>query len=723
MDRAAVHPGGFTEEEIQQQRRRSVIDIERHADVAEISNLMDLLGEMRGEGARDGAAVGAETALVHAIKAPSFSRGLKRPELAGGLQNISETSALDAGAEGVGARRRSSRAAVRARRVSTELFDSPESPRTGPLAGSHSFAKKGGGEGGRDRTGGGEKEEGNEEGQGELPRQPSGFLPSNLLSFSGRFVEPRISRKRDKKSIFFSSGPMSRMSTFKRRPLMAKYFLHADSQFLQMWKIWVAIITLYTAILTPFHLGFQVYSTAWGVMDCLIDVCFIIDIMIQLRSGMVLANGRHLATPQVVFEHLYRTPLFYLDILAALPVSFFTLGYPEHVETLLYTRFVKICRMINFSGALKTIIKTLTSRLSRLRTGEGEVSQIAQVVFYLALFSHWGGCIYAWLVKQKDYSKPLWVGSPDIDYDERILDRYFVSFAWALTVLTGIGCELLPTDYHESLLFMGLILGGVFAYATILGNVYAIIHSHGQEERTFRKHVDNILGYMDFRSVDNPELRARIISYYNRLWERTRGHNEEGLLQLLSRPLRLEVLHSLNTSVLEDLPLLRNVSDMQKSRLCDTLMQHFAQKGDTLIMSGEPVQWLYCIMKGSVELHLKYERIVVPQGFIIGIDNLLLDRFTYEFSATALEDSEIVTFSADDFLEVSKTCPSLENTLKNIEKDLRESDPDSANSRRMTELGNVGAGMIRKMQRGKSSIQAPLGKLSNDAANRQSGIF
>ena len=62
-----------------------------------------------------------------------------------------------------------------------------------------------------------------------------------------------MSRKRGKKSIFFNSGGSSRMTTFKRRPLMAKYFLHADSQFLQMWQILVAIITLYTAILTPFH--------------------------------------------------------------------------------------------------------------------------------------------------------------------------------------------------------------------------------------------------------------------------------------------------------------------------------------------------------------------------------------------------------------------------------------------------------------------------------------
>ena len=82
-----------------------------------------------------------------------------------------------------------------------------------------------------------------------------------------------------------------------------------------------------------------------------------------------------------------------------------------------------------------------------------------------------------------------------------------------------------------------------------------------------------------------------------------------------------------------------------------------------------------------------------------------------------------MTFSADDFLEVSKTCPSLEMTLQTIQKDLMEGEPDSANSRRMTELGNVGANMIRKMQRGKSSIQAPMGKLSNDGTNRQSGLF
>ena len=266
---------------MQQHRRRSVITIERSADVAEIENLMDLMSEMRGGGAGGrGRYLNLDEAasLVGALKAPSFSRGMNRLDVAG-LQNISENAPLEGAVESgpPPVLRRASQARVR--RVSTELFDTPASPRThlpsprsygaaAPAAGGRGEASGRGGEGGGEAANGGSDGaqgdgQGKEGGEApeELSRQPSGYLPSNLLSFSGRFMEPRMSRKRGKKSIFFNSGGSSRMTTFKRRPLMAKYILHADSQFLQIWQILVAIITLYTAILTPFHLGFQVYST------------------------------------------------------------------------------------------------------------------------------------------------------------------------------------------------------------------------------------------------------------------------------------------------------------------------------------------------------------------------------------------------------------------------------------------------------------------------------
>ena len=61
-----------------------------------------------------------------------------------------------------------------------------------------------------------------------------------------------------------------------------------------------------------------------------------------------------------------------------------------------------------------------------------------------------------------------------------------MSFTWAMTILTGIGCSLNLTDRVEAGLMLFMLVGGVFAYAVILVNVYSIMQNVGQDERDFR---------------------------------------------------------------------------------------------------------------------------------------------------------------------------------------------------------------------------------------------
>ena len=61
-----------------------------------------------------------------------------------------------------------------------------------------------------------------------------------------------------------------------------------------------------------------------------------------------------------------------------------------------------------------------------------------------------------------------------------------MSFTWAMTILTGIGGSLNLTDRVEAGLMLFMLVGGVFAYAVILGNVYSIMQNVGQDERDFR---------------------------------------------------------------------------------------------------------------------------------------------------------------------------------------------------------------------------------------------
>ena len=109
-----------------------------------------------------------------------------------------------------------------------------------------------------------------------------------------------------------------------------------------------------------------------------------------------------------------------------------------------------------------------------------------------------------------------------------------------MTILTGIGCSLNPTDRVEAGLMLFMLVGGVFAYAVILGNVYSIMQNVGQDERDFRKHIESLMNFLDYRQVKDKELKQKIVGHFNRVWQKSKGIEEDAMLRSLGRPLRLD---------------------------------------------------------------------------------------------------------------------------------------------------------------------------------------
>ena len=108
-----------------------------------------------------------------------------------------------------------------------------------------------------------------------------------------------------------------------------------------------------------------------------------------------------------------------------------------------------------------------------------------------------------------------------------------------MTILTGIGCSLNPTDRVEAGLMLFMLVGGVFAYAVILGNVYSIMQNVGQDERDFRKHIESLMNFLDYRQVKDRDLKQKIVGHFNRTWQKSKGIEEDAMLRSLGRPLRL----------------------------------------------------------------------------------------------------------------------------------------------------------------------------------------
>ena len=248
-----------------------------------------------------------------------------------------------------------------------------------------------------------------------------------------------------------------------------------------------------------------------------------------------------------------------------------------------------------------------------------------------------------------------------------------------MTILTGIGCSLNPTDRVEAGLMLFMLVGGVFAYAVILGNVYSIMQNVGQDERDFRKHIESLMNFLDYRQVKDRDLKQKIVGHFNRTWQKSKGIEEDAMLRSLGRPLRLEVLNNLNAAILDKIPCLANLNNLQKSLFCDNLMSHYLQKGDALIVTGEEVRLLYFVMKGRVLLFSQSDERHLSEGYVIGMDELLTNQSTFGYSVVALEDdTQVCTHQLHmtcswAYKDTKDTC----NTASTTDAFLR---PHSANS-------------------------------------------
>lgn len=243
-----------------------------------------------------------------------------------------------------------------------------------------------------------------------------------------------------------------------------------------------------------------------------------------------------------------------------------------------------------------------------------------------------------------------------------------------MTILTGIGCSLNPTDRVEAGLMLFMLVGGVFAYAVILGNVYSIMQNVGQDERDFRKHIESLMNFLDYRQVKDRDLKQKIVGHFNRTWQKSKGIEEDAMLRSLGRPLRLEVLNNLNAAILDKIPCLADLNNLQKSLFCDNLMSHYLQKGDALIVTGEEVRLLYFIIKGRVLLFSQSDDRHLSEGYVIGMDELLTNQSTFGYSVVALEDdTQVCTVPAEDFWTVAAASDSLRTKMEKIERTIEVS--------------------------------------------------
>ncbi|GMF41997.1 unnamed protein product [Phytophthora fragariaefolia] len=107
----------------------------------------------------------------------------------------------------------------------------------------------------------------------------------------------------------------------ERVMLRGTYLFHPQEPAIVLWQFFVGIGIIYSIIVVPFRLGYDVDATGgWYVLEMIIDGFFLVDIVINFRTAYFDEERRLIYDPRTLFWR-YAKGWFVLDLISTVPID------------------------------------------------------------------------------------------------------------------------------------------------------------------------------------------------------------------------------------------------------------------------------------------------------------------------------------------------------------------------------------------------------------------
>ncbi|XP_034415871.1 potassium voltage-gated channel subfamily H member 2 [Cyclopterus lumpus] len=396
-------------------------------------------------------------------------------------------------------------------------------------------------------------------------------------------------------------------------PRIHKWTVLHYSPFKAVWDWLILLLVIYTAILTPYSAAFLLndqeevalqncgYSCSpLNVVDLIVDIMFIIDILINFRTTYVNINDEVVSHPVRIAVHYFKG-WFLIDMVAAIPFDLLIYRSGEETTTLI--------------GLLKTARLLRLVRVARKLDRYSEYG--AAVLFLLmctfALIAHWLACIWyaigsverngsiGWLHTLGDqlgktYNSSIRGSGPSIK------DKYVTALYFTFSSLTSVGFgNVSPNTNSEKIFSICVMLIGSLMYASIFGNVSAIIQRLYSGTARYHTQMLRVREFIRFHQIPNP-LRQRLEEYFQHAWSYTNGIDMNAVLKGFPECLQADICLHLNRTLLQNCKAFKGSTKGCLRALAMKFKTTHAPPGDTLVHAGDVLTALYFISRGSIEI-------------------------------------------------------------------------------------------------------------------------
>ncbi|XP_034072761.1 potassium voltage-gated channel subfamily H member 7-like isoform X3 [Gymnodraco acuticeps] len=516
--------------------------------------------------------------------------------------------------------------------------------------------------------------------------------PSSENTIIAPKVKDRTHNVTDKVTQVLSLGADVLPEYKLQTPRMDHWTILHYSPFKAVWDWLILLLVIYTAIFTPYSAAFLLndieeqrrrecgYSCSpLNVVDLIVDIMFIVDILINFRTTYVNANEEVVSHPAKIAIHYFKG-WFLIDMVAAIPFDLLIFGSGSD-ETTTLIGLLKTARLLR--------LVRVARKLDRYSEYGAAVLMLLMCIF--ALIAHWLACIwYAIGNVEKPYleHKIGWLDNLGVSIGKKynysdpssgpsIKDKYVTALYFTFSSLTSVGFgNVSPNTNSEKIFSICVMLIGSLMYASIFGNVSAIIQRLYSGTARYHLQMLRVKEFIRFHQIPNP-LRQRLEEYFQHAWTYTNGIDMNMVLKGFPECLQADICLHLNKNLLEGCKAFHGATKGCLRALAMRFKTTHAPPGDTLVHSGDVLTALYFVSRGSIEI-LKDDVVVAILG-----KNDIFGEMIHLFSKSgkscadvrALSYCDLHTIQREEILEVLDMYPEFaDQFLKNLELtfDLRD---------------------------------------------------
>ncbi|XP_059854517.1 voltage-gated inwardly rectifying potassium channel KCNH6 isoform X3 [Delphinus delphis] len=336
------------------------------------------------------------------------------------------------------------------------------------------------------------------------------------------------------------------------------------SPFKAVWDWLILLLVIYTAIFTPYSAAFLLgdqdkpqradcgYTCSpLTTVDLIVDIMFVVDIVINFRTTYVNANDEVVSHPRRIAVHYFKG-WFLIDMVAAIPFDLliFRTGSDETTTLIGLLKTARLLRLVRVARKLD-------------RYSEYGAAVLFLLMCTFALIAHWLACICS---------------------------------------LTSVGFgNVSPNTNSEKVFSICVMLIGSLMYASIFGNVSAIIQRLYSGTARYHTQMLRVKEFIRFHQIPNP-LRQRLEEYFQHAWSYTNGIDMNAVLKGFPECLQADICLHLHRALLQHCPAFHGASKGCLRALAVKFKTTHAPPGDTLVHLGDVLSTLYFISRGSIEI-------------------------------------------------------------------------------------------------------------------------